>query len=145
MSVGRICIREVDVADAEESVQVAAGRMHARKVGALVVLNKVREPVGMVTDRDLAVRVLAKGLDPTQTTLAEVMTRAPRTVREETPIEDALRLMRAGAFRRVPVVDHAGKLAGLVTLDDILELLTEEIREIGGILAQETPRTLAHA
>ncbi len=145
MSIGRICIREVDIADADETAQVAAQRMHDRKVGALVILNKAREPIGIITDRDLTVRVLATGRDCVQTTLSEVMTRTPKTVREEAPIEEAVRIMRRGAFRRLPVVDESGKLAGLVTLDDILDLLTEEIREIGGVLAQETPRSLARA
>ncbi len=143
MSIGRICIREVDIAEAEETAQVAAQRMHDRKVGCLVVLNKDREPIGIITDRDLTVRVLATGRDSVQTPLSEVMTRSPKTVHEETAIEEAVRVMRRGAFRRLPVVDASGKLAGLVTLDDILDLLTEEIREIGGVLAQETPRSLA--
>lgn len=142
MSVGRICVREVDIASEDESAQAAAQRMHARKSGCLVVVNRANEPIGVVTDRDLTIRVLADGLDA-QTQLAEVMTRHPKSVGEQTPIEEALRLMRAGAFRRLPVVDRSGKLAGLVTLDDILELLTEEFREIRGILEQETPRTLA--
>jgi CBS domain-containing protein len=89
------------------------------------------------------VRVLAEGLDAEQTPLAEVMTRPARSVPEATPIEEAVRLMRRGAFRRLPVVNDTGKLAGMVTLDDILSLLTEEFREIGGILAEESPRTLA--
>ncbi len=143
MSIGRICIREVDFAEPQESVQIVARRMHDRKVGALVVLNKAREPVGIVTDRDLTVRVLAEGLDATQTPVAEIMTRPARSGPEAMPIEDAVRLMRQGAFRRLPVVDESGKLAGIVTLDDILDLLTEEMREIGGVLAEETPRTLA--
>ncbi|MBI3862882.1 MAG: CBS domain-containing protein [Planctomycetia bacterium] len=143
MSVGRICVRAVDTASDDESVQAAAQRMHARNVGSLVVINKACEPVGMVTDRDLTVRVLADGLDAVQTRISEVMTRHPKTVREETPIEEALRLMRAGAFRRLPVVGQSGKLVGLVTLDDVLDLLTEEFREIRSILEQETPHALA--
>src|SRR5579871_4018877 len=110
MSVGRICTRQVDIADANETAQAAAQRMHARKVGCLIVLNEARQPVGIVTDRDLTVRVLAEGLDPVQTLLAEVMTRAPKTLHEEAPIEEALRIMRCGAFRRLPVVDRSGKL-----------------------------------
>lgn len=145
MSIGRICVREVDIAEPEENVQTAAQRMHARKVGSLVVIDKSREPLGIVTDRDLAIRVLAEGLDPVQTTLSEVMTTHPRIAHEETPIEDVLRLMRAGAFRRVPVVDRSGKLAGLITLDDILDLLTDEFREIRGVLEQESPRTFVSA
>jgi CBS domain-containing protein len=143
MSVGSICLREVDIAEPEENVQTAAMRMHARKVGSLVVVNKSREPIGIVTDRDLTVRVLAQGRDPVATTLSEVMTPRPKVVREGSSIEESLRLMRAGAFRRVPVVDPSGKLAGLVTLDDVLDLLSEEFREIRGVLEQESPRTFA--
>jgi CBS domain-containing protein len=143
MSIGRICIREVDVAEPYESVQIAARRMHDRRVGALVVVNKAREPVGIVTDRDLTVRVLAEGLDVVETPLAEIMTRPARCVPQATPIEEAVRLMRQGAFRRLPVVEDSGKLAGIVTMDDILDLVTEELREIGGVLAEETPRILA--
>jgi signal-transduction protein with cAMP-binding, CBS, and nucleotidyltransferase domain len=117
--------------------------MHDRKVGALVVVNKSQEPIGIVTDRDLTVRVLAEGLDSVQTPVAEVMTRPARSIPEAAPIEEAVRMMRRGAFRRLPVVDEAGQLAGLVTLDDILSLLTEELREIGGVLAEETPRNLS--
>lgn len=143
MSVGRICVREVDVAGPGESVQTAAQRMQARKVGTLVVVDADRKPIGLVTDRDLAVRVLADARDPMLTTVAEAMTRCPYTARAETPLEDALRMMRAGRFRRLPVVDAAGKLAGLLSLDDILDLLTEEFQEIGDLLRGESPRSLA--
>ena len=143
MSVGRICVREVDIAEPGENVQTAAMRMHARKVGSLVVVSTSREPIGIVTDRDLTVRVLAQGLDPVETTVAQVMTPRPKVVRDGSSIEESLRVMRAGVFRRVPVVDPSGKLAGLVTLDDILDLLSEEFRDIRGVLEQESPRTFA--
>lgn len=143
MSAGRICIREVDTAAPDESAQVAAGRMHSRKVGTLIVVDKEQRPVGIVTDRDLTVRVLAQGRDGGTTPVAEVMTAAPKTVSEETPIEDALRLMRSGPFRRIPVVDSGGALAGLLSLDDILDLLAEEFAEIGRLIHSEDPASLA--
>jgi len=143
MSAGRICIRNVDVVEPQDTVQTAARRMHDRKVGALVVVNKKHEPLGIITDRDLTVRVLAEGLDSVQTPVAEVMTRQARAVPEETPIEEAVRIMRQGAFRRLPVVHDSGKLVGMVTFDDILGLLTRELRDLGGVLAEETPRNLA--
>lgn len=143
MSVGRICVRSVDTADLSESVVVAARRMHTRKVGTLIVLDNAKEPVGLVTDRDLAVRVLAESLDPGQTSVGDVMTPHPHTIREDAPIEEALRIMRAGRFRRIPVVDNQSKLVGLLSLDDILALLTEEFREIGKLLEEESPRSLA--
>ena len=67
MSVGRICVREVDLTSPDESTRVAARRMHDRKVGTLVVCNPSRQPVGILTDRDLAVRVVAEGRDPATT------------------------------------------------------------------------------
>jgi CBS-domain-containing membrane protein len=143
MSVGKICVRQVDVARPEESVQSGAQRMRARKVGTLIVVNKLLEPIGIVTDRDLTVRVLADGRDPSQTLLHDVMTRDLTTVSSETPVEDALRFMRKGSFRRLPVVDRAGKLSGLVSLDDILHLLSHEFGEVGRLLVQESPESLA--
>src|SRR5437868_3926118 len=145
MSVGRICQREVDLAEAGESVQVAAERMHQRAVGTLVVVDEWQHPIGIVTDRDLAVRVLAGGKDPQLTEVQEVMTRQLHFVMEETPIEDALKLMRSGRFRRLPVVDRSGKLAGLVAADDIICLLSEELGEIGQLLERESPREIAKA
>jgi CBS domain-containing protein len=142
MTVGRICIREVDYAEAEESVQEAASRMHDRKIGTLVVLNKDKQPVGMITDRDLALRVVREARDATQTTVGDVMTECPKTVGEETAIENALSLMRAGAFRRVPVVDSQNRVVGILSLDDILDLLCEEFGIIRGLLSAESPSSL---
>ncbi len=142
MSVGRICVREVDTAQLEEPVAVVAQRMHQHAVGTLVVVNELREVVGIVTDRDLVARVLAKGRDPSQTALREVMTIAPKTVSPETSIETALLIMRTGRFRRVPVVDAENRLVGLVTLDDVLMLLGEELAQIGRLIKRETPRAI---
>jgi len=143
MTCGKLCIREVDLAEPHESVQVAARRMHSRKVGTLVVVDGANRPVGLLTDRDLAVRVLAEGLDPVQTTVREAMSPSPTAVSEETTIEEALRIMRRGPFRRLPVVNSAGKLVGLLSLDDILDLLSEEFADIGQILVAESPVSLA--
>jgi len=139
MSVGRICVREVDIASPEESAQAAAERMSSRAVGSLVVVDEARRPVGMLSDRDLTVRVLAKSKDPRQTKVGEIMTAAPETVKDDTPIEQALAVMRRGPCRRLPVVDVDGKLLGLLSLDDILDLLAEEFRDIGVLLQRESP------
>ena len=142
MSIGRICVREVDTANPNESVTVAAERMHDRAVGTLVVVNDTAQVVGIVTDRDLVSRVLARGLSPSETSVGEVMTVGPKTISEWTQIEPALLIMRTGRFRRIPVVDHDNKLVGLITLDDILMLLAEEFSQIGRLLTRETPRAI---
>jgi CBS domain-containing protein len=143
MTTGRICVREVDIAGPTESVQAVAQRMHSRKVGAIIVQDSSRKPIGIVTDRDLAVRVVGQGRDAARTSVRDVMTRSPVTTREETPLEEALRLMRRGAFRRLPVVDDTGSLVGLLSLDDVMQLLSEEFTQIGRLLEEESPSSLA--
>ena len=133
----------MDTAQLEESVRSVAERMRQRSVGALVVLNTSNTVVGIVTDRDLVVRALAAGKNADTTAVADVMTPAPMTAREETPIESALSWMRQGEFRRLPVVDERGSLVGMITLDDILRLLAEEFSDIGCLLDRETPRAAA--
>lgn len=139
MAVGRICTRDVDTAGASESVAEVARRLRERGVGSLIVVDREARPMGIVTDRDLVTRVLAVGRDPNATTAADVMTAAPAMVLEGTTIEDALARMRVGRLRRLPVVDGRGRLVGLVTLDDILELLAEEFSSIGTLLDREAP------
>jgi CBS domain-containing protein len=142
MSVGRICSREVDIARAGETVRRAASIMAQQQVGSLVVIDDDRKPVGLITDGDLVTRVLAAGKDPDLTKVEQAMTPDPVTISEDAPIESSIDLMRSGAFRHVPVVDGDGKLAGLVTLDDVLSLLCEEHAMIGQLLAQRASRTL---
>jgi CBS domain-containing protein len=143
MSVGRICQREIDVAEPSETIAAVAARMQQREVGALVVLDEERRVTGIVTDRDLVLRVLARKKDPQKTLVEDVMTRAPYTVTEETSIENAVSLMHSGEFRRLPIVDDDRRLVGLVSLDDVLLLLCEEFASIRGLLQRETPKKAA--
>jgi CBS domain-containing protein len=145
MTIGRICTREVDLADPDESVQVAANRMNARNVGTLVVIDEDKRPIGILTDRDLAVRVVGKGLDPGATAVSAIMSPAPDTVTENSAIEAAISTMRRLSHRRLPVVDDDGHLVGLISLDDILDLLSEEFTEIGKLVRKEGPSALAAA
>lgn len=140
MSVGRICVREVDLADVDETVVQASQRMHQRGVGTLVILGPERKPVGIITDRDLVSRVLAAGRDVLTTTVADVMTREPTTIPEDGAIETALSLMHSGCFRRLPVTDSKGELVGLLSLDDVLMLIAEELTQVGRLLERETPK-----
>ena len=140
MAVGNICTREVDTVDPDESVYLAAERMLECAVGTLVVVNADCQPIGLVTDRDLVERVLAKGRDSVFTAVGDIMTTDIQTVMEQTPIESALAVMRGGRFRRLPVVNDQGRVIGLISLDDILMLLSGEFHEIGRLLEKETRR-----
>jgi CBS domain-containing protein len=143
MSAGVFCTREVDLADADESVRDAAARMRDRNVGTLLVLDDDKMPIGIVTDRDLTVRVLAGGLDGYQTQIGDVMTSVPATISEDTSLDAALGVMRSGPYRRLPVVDAEGRLVGLLSVDDVLDVLADEFRQIGELLQREGPRILA--
>lgn len=143
MSIERICQRGVDIAELGESVQAVAERMRQRTVGCLVIVDEDRHPLGIATDRDLVLRVLAEGKDPYSTRIESAMTYDLKTISIDGGIEQALRIMRGGSFRRVPVVDAEEKLAGLVTLDDVLMLLAEEFTQVRDVLDRETPRAAA--
>ena len=139
MSIGRICSRATHLADLEESAQAAADRMQDQNVGTLVVVDPDRKPIGILTDRDLAVRVVAPALDARTTTVGQVMTSHPQWVREETPIEDAVATMRSLGIRRLPVVDGRERLVGIVSADDVLELLAQELENLGRIAGSSRP------
>lgn len=143
MSIARICQRDVDTAEPFESVRTAAQRMATRSVGMLLVLDTGRRPAGVVTDRDIALRCAGEGLDPDVTTVAEVMTPSPRVVTEMTAVEDALTVMRTHGVRRLPVVNALGELAGVISLDDILSLLAEELWQMGRVIQRSSPAALA--
>jgi CBS domain-containing protein len=133
MSVGKICVRTVVTARPEETIHTAAKRMAHYSVGTLVVVEE-RRPVGILTDRDLVVRVLAQEKSPTRLTVGTVMSGNLVCVQEETPLEDALRLMRGHRIRRLVVVSPTQELVGLFALDDMLELLGEEQQVIADLM-----------
>ena len=134
MSTGSSCVRTVHFAGPGESAREAARRMLALDVGTLVVLDDERRPVGLVTDRDLMCECIANARDPDNTTVSALMAAPLVTVLAETPIEDALATMARDGVRRLVVVDADGALVGILALDDVLELLSEEMETIGRLL-----------
>ncbi len=143
MTAGKICVRTVHVASRAESAREAALRMREADVGTLVVVDDERRPIGVVTDRDVALRCVAEGGNPDSTPIGAIMTAPVVCVSEQTPIEDALRRMAGVAARRLAVTDDEGRLAGILALDDVVELLVEEAETIGRLLQRrhrDTPR-----
>ncbi len=113
------------------SVQEACKHMHARKVGAVLITNDKGELVGIFTGRD-AVRVLAQGKPAAETRLTHVMTKKPACLPPGHTAIDALRLMRDGGFRHVPVV-HEGVVIGIVSRGDFRGLEQDRMDEETGI------------
>src|SRR5512147_353539 len=130
MNAGELCNREVVYTYRGTRLVEAARLMREHHVGSLVVVVdrlSERVPVGILTDRDIVVAVVAKELDPRTLTAGDVASGELITVREKDGIADVLRLMREKGVRRVPVLTHSGALAGILTIDDLLELMAEEL------------------
>jgi CBS domain-containing protein len=114
--------------------------MERERVGNLVVVDEEKRPLGILTDRDVAVRCVANDLDPDGTPVSEVMTVPVSSVFEDTPIESALRLMAGTRARRSIVVNRDGALVGVLALDDVLDLLAEEAEAIGDLVRAQVPK-----
>ncbi len=143
MSVGRIGTRVVATASPAESVLDVARRMDENNVGSVVVVDEDTKPVGIVTDRDLVTRVLARELDPAETPVAVVMSKDVRSVDESTPIEQAIATMGDAGARRLVITGDESKLVGILSVDDVMELLVEEAQSIGKLLRKEAPTLVA--
>lgn len=110
--------QKIFCAEAGTTVREAARRMAADKIGSLLIVDN-GQLTGIFTERDILNRVVAPGLDPEKTKLAEVMTRNPQTIRADRPVGHALHMMYEGCFRHMPVVDD-GKPVGMISIRDAL-------------------------
>jgi CBS domain-containing protein len=144
MNAGEICNREVVVARRDTRLVEAARLMREHHVGSLViVVDRLSErvPVGIITDRDIVVAVVAKELDARALTVGDVINAGGAlVVREQDALPDVLRVMREKGVRRLPVVTKSGALAGIVTIDDLLELVAEELDGFVRTVKQERVR-----
>lgn len=143
MNAGEICNREVIIAYPETSLGEAARLMREHHVGSLIVVvdrGKERVPVGILTDRDIVVAVVAKELDARKLSVGDVMSPGVFAVREQDGLAEVLRAMREHGVRRVPVVAESGALAGILTIDDLLELVAEELGDFVRTIGRERVR-----
>lgn len=140
MPVGEICNREVVIVQPHDTVLEAASLMRQHHVGNVLVVEDrggMSVPVGIVTDRDLVIEIMAPQLDATAITVGDLMTSELSTVKESSGIFETIELMRTRGVRRMPVVNDSGALIGIVTLDDLLELLAEELLSLAKLVPQE--------
>jgi CBS domain-containing protein len=140
MKVSEHCKRQVVAVSASADVTAAARLMREAHVGFLVVHrqgDELRKPVGVLTDRDIVLQIIAKGVEPTSVTVEDIMTRQPLVANETDDLTDLLQAMRLAGIRRVPVVDARGALTGIIALDDAIDLVTGLLCEISGSIKSE--------
>lgn len=143
MSIGEFCNRVVVVVEQNCSVLEASRLMRQHHVGALVVVavdGGVKRPVGIVTDRDLVVEVMAVDLAPKAVLVGEVLSERLSSVAESEGVFETIRLMRDHGVRRLPVVDDGGGLQGIVAIDDLISVLAEEINGLSRLIAHQQAR-----
>ncbi len=130
----QIAVKPVVTASARMTIAEAARAMKQKNVGALIVVNAGR-PLGVLTDRDIAIDVVAAGKDPDAVRVEDVMRTKPATLREDLGLLDAARIFAKTGVRRLPVVDKAGRVSGIVALDDLMMLFGNEMGLVAGALA----------
>ena len=134
------CCREQVVAISPDTPAVDAARVMGEKnVGSVVVVSGDNRPVGILTDRDLVVRVMAQERDPGAVRAEEVMTRDVVTFQDSMGIYDAIQKMTDEGIRRMPVIDEAGRLIGIVTMDDMIRMLGKEMAIIAKNIEKQSP------
>jgi len=146
-SIGEICSREVVFTTRDTTVATAAKLMRHHHVGSLVVVEQLnggkRLPVGIVTDRDIVMELTAMGLDPAAITVGDIMAGPLITAREGEGLLETMEIMRYKGVRRLPIVGGDGQLVGIVTIDDLLEVLAEQMTELAKVVARGQVRESA--
>ena len=137
MKVGNVCNRLVIDVTQDEDVRRAAELMRKYHVGYLVVTeygDADKVPIGVVTDRDIVVEVVAKAVAADELTVGDIMTELPLVANENDETSDALDAMRSKGVRRVPVVDAKRSLIGVLAIDDLLQWAAADIGNMASIV-----------
>ena len=144
MHIGEICSRDVVCTDAQTPVAAVAKLMRQYHIGDVIVVTRTdgakRVPLGIVTDRDIVLSVVAAEIAPGTLTVGEIMSERLATAGEEEDIFETIQRMRNIGVRRMPIVDAEGALAGIVSIDDIIEVLAAEMTELARLIAREQLR-----
>jgi CBS domain-containing protein len=140
MSAGEYCNRDVVVIEKTKPVREAVHLMRSNHVGDVVVV-EMREnasiPLGILTDRDIVVEILAEDVDLDAVNVGDVMSDQLVTVNKETKLLDAVKLMRVKGVRRLIVVNERDELLGILSVDDLLELVAEQLTDIVSLISNE--------
>ncbi len=143
LNAGDLCTRIVTIADRGMGVVQAAQLMRERHVGCLVVVDETsqgRLVVGMLTDRDIVTSIVAKAIDTDVLVVEDAMTTDVATAGESDSMADLLATMRRKGLRRLPVTTPQGVLIGLVTLDDLLVVMAEQLQAMAAVVDNEQRR-----
>jgi CBS domain-containing protein len=145
MRVADVCTPLTVYIEPSASVRDAAKLMRERHVGTVVIVDKSNYrciPTGIITDRDIAISVVAAGIDPDAVTVRDVMSRPVAICTADQDIFEVIRTMRSHGVRRLPMLNEDGDFAGFVAADDVYDALVKEFRGLNEVFLREQAREI---
>ena len=145
MNIGSLCNRNVTAVPRDTTIADAARVMRSNHIGNVLVIDDSdgeRIPIGIVTDRDIVLEVVAAGLDPGQLKVGDLLIAPLVIAHEAESCEDTIRLMALKSVRRMPVVDAEGCLIGVITLDDLLPYFAAPLAQLSELAARGRNREI---
>jgi CBS domain-containing protein len=142
VEVSKLCKSNLVTVRPSDELTTAAQLMREKHVGYVIVVEPILQegtikPVGVITDRDIVVSVVARGVDPRTLRVGEVMTQKPVVVSEGDTVQNAIQEMRRMGIRRIPVVGDRGELVGVLSLDEIIDHLAVQLEDVAGSMRSE--------
>lgn len=144
MPITDYCSKRVVSIPQNASIQEAAKKMREFNVGSLIVMEKTKKPIGIITDRDIVVSAVADGTI-SEKKVSDLMSRNPLRLDQSAGVADAIDKMERHGVRRAAVVNKKGQVCGMISTDDLVELLGVEINSLGKLMARKPPKERATA
>jgi len=141
MTIESIATREVVMISESVALNKAAELMKDHNIGAIIVIkdkNTSKTPCGIITDRDIMIKWLEKGIDNQALTVGQVMSQDLLTIKQNQSILDAISALSEKGVRRAPVINQAGEVIGIISIDDIFVLLAKEMDAISKIAQKQS-------
>ncbi|KUG19164.1 MAG: CBS domain-containing protein [Methanomicrobiaceae archaeon] len=132
------CRQQVVAVSPDTSILDVARVMEEKNVGSVMIV-RGEKPEGIITDRDIVLRVCAKGMAMDSVRVEDVMTKNLITLKDDTGIYEAIERIKDAGIRRMPIVDDAGMLIGIITLDDVIRMIGEEMANIAENIEKQSP------
>lgn len=139
MTIGKLCKREVITASNKMSVHEAAELMKKHNIGDIIIVDEENsaKPIGIFTDRDVAIKIVAEGVDPHTITVGDAISEELLVLKDYQHFQEAIEMMCAKGVRRAPIVDQHDKIIGIATVDDLILLLTDELGSLAKLIRRQ--------
>ena len=143
MNIDEICTREVIIASRSDSALEVVKLMRQYHVGDVIIVDRIDNqniPVGIITDRDIVLELVAKEIDVSSVCAGDIMSTELLLAVESEQLSDVVQKMQAKGVRRAPVVDGQGRLIGIVTGDDLIEMISEQLGSLVSLVNKREQR-----